>query len=146
MNSNGGMTMRPILDKPDDATLDKIDFVIQGVENGLFKDLSKKIDFHQKLKGEESKRFLKSLIGVIEAQAQELNSLRSELGNERERGLNLDSRLIDLEDKVNNYNADMRGVANALLAISNPDPLKQGGMYLDEVAAQNFINSYKQKY
>jgi hypothetical protein len=136
----------PMIEKPSDDTLDKIDFVIQGLENGQFEDLAKKIDFHQKLKGEDPKRFIKTLLEVIDAQAQELNSLRGDYENERQRGLNLDSRLIDLEDKVNNYVADMRGVANALLAISNPDPLKQGGMYLDEAAAQNFINTYKQKY
>lgn len=48
MNSGGNAI--PTIDKPSDETLEKIDFVIQGLENGLFKDLSKKIDFHQKLK------------------------------------------------------------------------------------------------
>ena len=108
---NNAFGQVPMIEKPSDTTLEKIDFIIQGVENGLFKELSEKIDFHQKLKGEDPKQFIKSLIEVIEAQAQELNSIRSVLGNERERGLNLDSRLIDLENKVNNYNCGIRNNA-----------------------------------
>jgi len=144
--STGGMTMRPILDVPNEETLEKIDFVIQGVENGLFKDLATKIDFHQKLKGEDSKKFIKSLIDVVNAQAEEIQTIRRDNHDLEQRIQMNESRIIDLESKVNNYNTDMRGVANALIKISNPDPLGQNNTYTDDAAIESFVNMYKQKY
>lgn len=146
MNGDSGMTMRPIIDKPDEETLEKIDFVIQGVENGLFKDLSKKIDFHQKLKGEDSKHLLASMIAVIEAQASELENMQERLQREQNTRMSMETQISELEEKVSNYKQDMRGIANALIAIANPDPLGQGSTYVDDVAAEQFVTKYKQAY
>ena len=143
-------TSKPTLDLPEDETLEKIDFVIQGLENGQFKELAKKVDFHQKLKGEDSKRFIKSLIDVINAQELQLQLARQDL-------LDLEARLryfedmkqqlMDMQNLVQKYNQDMRGIANALLQIHYPDPLGQNyNLSIDDIAAENFVNDYKQKY
>lgn len=136
----------PNIDKPSETTLEKIDFVIQGIENGQFEDLAKKIDFHQKLKGEDSKRFIKTLLEVIDAQSNELNSLRSDLGNERNKTMDLEARLLKLEDILFDYTRNMRGIANGLLMVTRNDPFNQDGQYLNESDAENFINDYKSKY
>lgn len=143
---DGGNTMRPIIDRPDDETLDKIDFVVQGLENGLFKDLAKKIDFHQKLKGEDSKKFIKSLVEVIDAQANELSNIQDRLEREQATRMSMEAEISALQEKVRNYNTDMRGIANALMILSNPDPLGQNTTYVDSIAAENFISEYKAKY
>lgn len=138
--------MIPNIDKPSNDTLDKIDFVIQGLENGQFEDLAKKIDFHQKLKGEDSKRFIKTLLEVIDAQAFELNSLRSDLGNEQHRVSELENRVTELETMLSDYIRNMRGIANGLIMATRNDPFNQSGQYLNESDAENFVNDYKSKY
>lgn len=143
---NNAFGMVPMIEKPSDITLEKIDFIIQGLENGLFKDLSKKIDFHQKLKGEDPKKFIQSLIDVIEAQATGLSLARQDYLDLEERIRQNETRIIELENKVQNYNNDMRGVANALIKISSPDPLGQGNNYVDDAAIASFISMYKSKY
>jgi hypothetical protein len=135
------------VEKPSDDTIKKIDFVIQGVENGLFKDLSKKIDFHQKLKGEDSSKFIESLLAFVEDQQKCIHDLQIERDTERTKLIDAEVRITDLESKVNNYNSDMRGVANALLTLSNPDPLGQNfNLNVDASAAECFVNEYKSKY
>jgi hypothetical protein len=135
------------VEKPSDDTIKKIDFVIQGVENGLFKDLSKKIDFHQKLKGEDSSKFIESLLAFVEDQQKCIHDLQLDRDNERSKLISAEVRITDLETKVNNYNSDMRGVANALITLANPDPLGQNyNLNIDQIAAENFINNFKSKF
>ena len=135
------------LHKPSEQTLEKIDFVIQGVENGLFADLSKKIDFHQKLQGEDSKQFVASLINFVEEQQKALHDLQLDRDDERNKRIAAEGRIDTLEAKVSNYNSDMRGVANALMILSNPDPLGQD-MHnnVDNHAAEMFVSNFKNKY
>lgn len=148
MNSGSGSTPAQFyLHKPSEQTLEKIDFVIQGVENGLFKDLSKKIDFHQKLKGEDPKKFVQSLIEFVEDQQKCIHDLQIGWDNEQNKLIQAEVRISELENKVNNYNTDMRGVANALLTLTNPDPLGQNyNLNIDTSAAQCFVDTYKSKY
>lgn len=146
MSGDSGMTMRPVLDLPDDETLERIDFVIQGLENGQFTDITKKIDFHQKLKGEDTKRFIKSLIDVIEAQAGELRNIQDRLSREQDNRMSLENRVSELETKLHDYVRNMRGVANGLIKLSVGDPLNQGTHYTNVVDTENFIDDYKNKY
>ncbi|MHA1290032.1 MAG: hypothetical protein ACTSPB_21835 [Candidatus Thorarchaeota archaeon] len=148
MNSGtGGAPVQYYIEKPSEATIEKIDFVIQGVENGLFKDLSKKIDFHQKLKGEDSKKFVESLLAFVEDQQKCIHDLQIDLSTERSKSIDAEVRITELETKVNNYNTDMRGVANAFIAIANPDPLGQNyAINIDQSAVDNFITNFKSKY
>ena len=136
----------PIIDKPNDETLDKIDFVIQGLENGQFEDLAKKIDFHQKLKGEDPKRFIKTLLEVIDAQANELMNIQDRLSREQQQVVNLENRVSDMEEKLHDYTRNMRGIANGLIKLSNPDPLNVSNDYINVADAETFINDYKNKY
>ena len=148
MNSGtAGAPVQYYIEKPSEETIEKIDFVIQGVENGLFKDLSNKIDFHQKLKGEDSKKFVESLLAFVEDQAKCIHDLQLSLENELNKSIQAEVRISELENKVNNYNTDMRGVANALLTLTNPDPLGQNyNLNIDTSAAQCFVDTYKSKY
>jgi hypothetical protein len=144
--------MTPNIDKPSDDTLEKIDFVIQGLENGQFEELAKKVDFHQKLKGEDSKRFIKTLLEVIDAQAFELNSLRSDLGSTQTKNADLENRVIDLETMLQDYIKNMRGIANGLAILADPTPPLSGGLqggatrYYNEADAEQFISSNKDRY
>ena len=145
--SDGSTAGQFYLHKPSEQTLEKIDFVIQGVENGLFKDLSKKIDFHQKLKGEDSKKFVQSLVEFVEAQQKCIHDLQISLSNELNKSIDAEVRITELETKVGNYNTDMRGVANALMVLSNPDPLGQNmHTNVDQHAAEMFVSNFKSKY
>jgi len=147
MNSGtSGAPVQYYIEKPSEETLEKIDFVIQGVENGLFKDLPKKIDFHQKLKGEDSKKFVESLLAFVEDQAKCIHDLRMEIDTNRRDMMDAQMRISQLEDKVNNYNNDMRGIANALIKIANPDPLGQSNSYTDDNSIDNFVTTYQNKY
>lgn len=152
MSASAGTTMRPMIDMPDDETLDRIDFVIQGLENGQFKDLTKKVDFQQKLKGEDSKRFVKSLVEVIEAQACELGILRSDLYSEQQKNMDLQARVDAIEFQLIDYTKNMRGIANALAILADPQPPLSGGLqagaarYYNEADAEQFISGYKDKY
>jgi hypothetical protein len=138
--------MIPVIDKPSDDTLEKIDFVIQGLENGQFEDLAKKIDFHQKLKGEDAKRFIKTLLEVIEAQSWEITQLRTDLENQTNHGSTLEARVCQLEEKLHDYTRNMRGIANGLIKLSMPDPLNVNNNYINVADAETFINDYKNKY
>jgi len=141
-----GSTMRPMIDMPEDETLEKIDFVIQGLENGQFKELAKKVDFHQKLKGEDSKRFVKSLVDVIDAQANELVNIQDRLSREQQQVTNLENRISELEMMLQNYMRNMRGIANGLMKLSVGDPLNQGNNYINLTDTENFIDEHKNKY
>jgi len=138
--------MRPMIDMPEDETLEKIDFVIQGLENGQFKELAKKVDFHQKLKGEDSKRFVKSLVDVIDAQANELVNIQDRLSREQQQVTNLENRISELEMMLQNYMRNMRGIANGLMKLSVGDPLNQGNNYINLTDTENFIDEHKNKY
>jgi len=144
--------MTPIIERPSDETLEKIDFVIQGLENGQFEELAKKVDFHQKLKGEDTKRFIKTLLEVIEAQSFELNSLRSDLGTQTQKVDDLSSRLSELEYLLQDYVKNMRGIANGLAILADPPAPLHGGLttgatrYYNEADAEQFISGYREKY
>ena len=131
---------RATIEKPEEETLEKIDFVIQGLENGQFEDLAKKVDFHQKLKGENAKRFVTSLIEVIEEQERELNYLRTDHAA-------LQNKVIDLESMLHDYIRNMRGIANGLVLLADPDPFGQDySRANNRMDTESFINDYKSKY
>lgn len=136
-----------VLQKPSDKTLEKIDFVIQGVENGLFKELSKKIDFHQKLKGEDPSRFVQSLLEVVEMQARQIGDLQSHQATQLNSMIDAENKIRELETKLTNHANNMRGIANGLGYLSKPDPF--GIDYnnnWDINSTEQFISEWKQKY
>lgn len=95
---------------------------------------------------EEPSRFIKSLLDVIDTQERRIEDLSMSLDTERNKSIQTECRITDLETKVSNYNNDMRGVANALIKISTLDPLGQGNLYVDDAAIVSFVNQYKSKY
>lgn len=140
-------TSRKLLDKPADETIQRIDFVIQGLENGQFKDLAKKVDFHQKLKGEDAKRFIGSLIDTIEEQQQEINSLYSDTSMLREELRQVRDKVEHQETMLVDYMRNMRGIANGLLILAKPDPFDQDYTTApNKHDAEQFVNDYKAKY
>ena len=145
---NGGSSgSTPTIDKPSDVTLDKIDFVIQGLENGLFKEISEKIDFHQKLKGEDPSRFVKSLIDVIELQKWQIADLHEKAASGMNERIELDNRIREIESTLTNHTRDMRGIASGLAKLARPDPFDMDySANVDTAATEQFINEYKSKY
>ena len=137
--------MIPIIDKPSEDVLEKIDFVVQGLENGQFEDLTKKIDFHQKLKGEETKRFIRTLLDVIDAQSSELQLIRQD-------NMDMTQRISALEDMLMDYTRNMRGIANGLAMLADPPKPLSGGLtsganrFYNEADAEQFMSMWINKY
>lgn len=150
MNSgmgSGASTPIAVIEKPSEETLEKIDFVIQGVENGLFKELSKKIDFHQKLKGEDPTKFVQSLLLFVEDQQKCIHDLQISTQQARNDFINAENRITELENLLTNHTRDMRGVAAGLATLSRPDPFGMDySNNVDVSATEQFINDYKSKY
>lgn len=152
MIMNGDGAMEPVLDLPEAETIEKIDYVIQGLQNGQFKELTKKIDFHQKLKGEEAIPFVQSLIDVIKSQAIQLSAMHDRLDREQDNRFALENRVSELEVMLQNYTKNLRGIANGLAILADPKPPLAGGLeqgatrWYNEADAEQFISEYKDKY
>lgn len=137
----------PVLQKPSDATLKQIDFVIQGLEDGKYKEIAKAVEFHQKLKGDDEPTYFTSLLKVIEMQQNRIQNLEIDIGAAQSKEINLGNRLDELENMLNDYKQSMRGVANAILTLANPDPFDQNFTNVPHKHdGEMFINTWKAKF
>lgn len=135
------------LQKPSDETLQQIDFVIQGLENGKFKQLAKEVEFHQKLKGDDDPTYFAGLWKLIEMQQSRIQSLEIDLGQAQSKEISLDNRLDEFENMLTDYNKNMRGIANALLVLGNPDPFGQDFTTAPHKHdAEQFVSTWKAKF
>ena len=109
--------------KPSEETLQQIDFVIQGLENGKYKDLAKEVKFHQKLKGEDDPNYFQSLIFALEAAQIEIVKL-TQLTDQQHTDINdLRNRVIDLEGAKDTNYADIQTIAKGIKYAIAPEPL-----------------------
>lgn len=112
-----------LIKRPTIETIQQIDFVIQGLENGKYKELAKEVEFHQKLKGANAPDFLLSLIHALEEAQIEIVKLR-QLTDQQNMDINdLTTRLVNLETaKQTNY-TDIQTIAKGIKYAISPDPL-----------------------
>lgn len=95
-------------------TAQKIDYLIQGVEDGKFDDVAKKIEFVKKLNGDfEAPAYMQELLHRIDVLEEEKHELK-----ERVRELQAQNSNIEME-----YENDMRDIAKAIQWLMKPDPL-----------------------
>jgi hypothetical protein len=136
-----------ILQKPSEETLKQIDFVIQGLENGKYKEIAKAVEFHQKLKGDDDPTYASGLWAFIELQQNRIEDLQLENDNSISKIIDLTNRTDELENRLADYTANMRGIANALLKLGNPDPFDQDYSTVPHKHdADTFITNWKSKF
>ncbi len=114
-----------LMKKPSDETLKHIDFVIQGIENGKYKELAKEVEFHQKLKGEDDPNYFQSLIFALEAAQIDITKLEN-LTIQQDNDIR--QAKIDLEteyQKVQTLENDVKVIAKGIKYLMNPEPLEK---------------------
>ena len=116
-------------------TAQKIDFLIEGVEEGKFDEVAQKIEFMKKLGGEHTPpSYLQDLlvdIQTLQFQYSQQRTLTSEL---EQQYINLQT---EHEALKNSIQTDMTRIAKALQYLFKPDPLNNS-YELNEI--DNFIS------
>lgn len=106
--------------RPSDDTIQQIDFVIQGLENGKYKEIPKAVEFHQKLKGENAPDFIFSLLHALEQAQLDIVKLTQKADQQYR---DIDARIVDLEmAKQTNY-TDIQTIGKGIKYAISPDPL-----------------------
>lgn len=111
------------IQRPTDETIQQIDFVIQGLENGKYKELAKEVEFHQKLKGEDAPSFLSSILVALEDAQFEIINLTEQNQLARQDINDLMLRLNDLETAKQTNQTDIQTIGKGIKYLMSPDPL-----------------------
>jgi len=112
-----------IMIRPSDETLQKIDFVIQGLENGKYTELAKQVEFHQKLKGENDPSYFQSLINALEAAQIDIVKLEQQTMQQERTLMNAQSDLMNAEQKLRDQDTDIKTLGKAIRYLMAPDPI-----------------------
>lgn len=114
----------PKLEILDEETVQKIDYIIRGLELGKFDDTAKKVEFLGKLSGDKSPKYIATLINRITELEFELESTKSNAISDHSRILQLETDKIESNQKIQNLENDMSDVATAIRQLFEPKPLK----------------------
>lgn len=112
-----------MIKRPTDETIQQIDFVIQGLENGKYKEIPKAVEFHQKLKGADAPDFLFSLINALEAAQIDIVKLTQLTDTQHADIIDLRNRIIDLEANEQTTKTDIVTIGKGIKYAIAPDPL-----------------------
>ena len=131
--------------KPTQETIKKIDYIIQGLEDGRFTEISKAVEFHQKLKGDDEPTYFTDLLTELQVIRQDMLDLEARIRPLEDHGMK--QRLDDIEAMLVDYQRNMRGIANGLLILAKPDPFDQDYTSApNKHDAEQFVNDWKAKY
>lgn len=128
----------------DEETVQTIDYILRGLELGKFDETAKKVEFLGKLTGDQSPKYIAKLLERINTLEIDASVLEMKLVNERSEFTNWK---MEIDDKLRDYNNNMRGIASGLGYLGKPDPF--GTDYnnnWDTNATEQFITNYKSKY
>lgn len=114
-----------MMQKPTEETIQKIDFVIQGLENGRFTELAKQIEFHEKLKGSATPDYFGSLIDALEVAESDIIMLQSQMSVVEAENNKQRQQLIDLEYKNNCLETDIKELGKMIKYLLDPKPLEK---------------------
>ena len=114
-----------LMDKPSDETIKQIDFVIQGLENGKYKELAKEVEFHQKLKGADDPNCFQSLIFALEAAQIDITKLEQQTQQQQDAITMLKGSVADEQYKTQQLETDVKTLGKAILYLMSPDPLNK---------------------
>ena len=109
--------------RPSDETIQQIDFVIQGLENGKYKEIPTEVEFHEKLKGADAPDFLYSLIHALEAAQLDIMNLQHRTDQQGIDITDLQQRLDTLESREQTNQADVQTIGKGIKYAISPDPL-----------------------
>jgi len=111
--------------RPTDDTIQQIDFVIQGLENGKYKKLAKEVEFHQKLKGKDAPDFLFSMLHALEEAQIEIIKLKQLTDQQHMDVTELTTRIVDLEGAKHTNDADIKVLGKGVRYSIDPAPLEK---------------------
>ena len=112
-----------LVKRPTDETIQQIDFVIQGLENGKYKELAKEVEFHQKLKGADAPEFLRSLLHALEAAQLDIVKLTHLTDTQHANIADLTTRINQLEDARMTNDTDVQTLGKGVKYAIEPSPL-----------------------
>ena len=116
----------------DAETVQTMDFILRGLELGKFDDTAKKVEFLGKLSGDETPKYIATLLSRID----ELEIVASNSANTEADHLN---RIVQLESQNMNLTTDLQAIASGLRQLFEPSPLKNNWDFQD---IQNFCNKH----
>ena len=111
------------IQRPTDETIQQIDFVIQGLENGKYKELAKEVEFHQKLKGKDAPSFLSSILVALEDAQFEIINLTEQNQLVKQDINDLMLRLNNLETAKQINDTDIQTIGKGIKYLMTPNPL-----------------------
>lgn len=111
------------IQRPTDETIQQIDFVIQGLENGKYKELAKEVEFHQKLKGKDAPSFLSSILVALEDAQFEIINLTEQNQLVKQDISDLMLRLNNLETAKQINDTDIQTIGKGIKYLMAPNPL-----------------------
>lgn len=114
------------LDKLEDDTVQKIDFIIRGLELGKYDEAAKKVEFLGKLSGDNSPRYIAKLLSRITELENKVIFQGTEISNLTFRITQLETDKISMEAKVTLLETNMGTIAKAIRQLFEPRPLSDG--------------------
>lgn len=112
------------LDILETETVQKIDFIIRGLELGKFDDTAKKVEFLGKLAGDESPQYIAKLLDRISKLEFETLAMNTDSMTLENKVRQLETDKITLETRINTLENSMQTVAKAIRQLFEPAPLK----------------------
>lgn len=111
------------LDKLEDETVQKIDFIIRGLELGKFDETAKKVEFLGKLSGDNAPKYIAKLLSRITELENKVISQGMETSNLTFRVTQLETDKVSMEVSITTLETNMKTVAKAIRQIFEPKPL-----------------------
>ena len=127
-----------VIKKPTDETIQQIDFVIQGLENGRYKELAKEVEFHQKLKGMDAPEYFQSLIFALEAAQNDIMELERKVLLLETDLMTTKQDLTNEQSKTMQHDTDILQLAKAVKYLMAPNPLDKA---YDLQEINNWLNT-----
>lgn len=113
----------PKLEKLDEKTVQKIDYIIRGLELGKFDETSKKVEFLGKLSGDPAPGYIEKLLSRISQLEKENGTLESDNIRHESKIIEIEANHLEAERKITALEDDMTTVAKAIQYFMHPDPL-----------------------
>lgn len=123
----------------DEKTVQTIDYILRGLELGKFDETAKKVEFLGKLSGDETPKYIATLLKRINHLEKELELANDTIEHHTSRIISLENYKVELEAKVNNLDNDMTAIACAIRQLFEPKPLSKNWDLGD---VNNFCNRH----
>lgn len=116
-------TEEKILDNLEADTVQKIDYIIRGLELGKYDEAAKKVEFLGKLTGDKSPQYIAKLLLRISTLENTNITQSTDITNLTYKNSQLETDNTIIENKVIKLETDMTTVAKAIRLLFEPNPL-----------------------